>query len=82
MAASCDDLRRREVFWADFDQVCQIGVSLENENFPEVSIALYRYDGERCLAVVDGESVSLAERSAVIDLVAAACAIVLRRDDS
>lgn len=136
MAASCDDLWHREVFWTDFGQVCQIGVSLEgadytitseqdgeervwsyqeekvdtgnlqsalasltadsftserptekeeirltlsleNESFPEVSIALYRYDREHCLAVVDGESVSLVARSAVVDLIEAVHAIVL-----
>ena len=52
-------------------------VYLDNENFPEVRIALYRYDGTRCLAVVDGESVSLVDRTAVVDLVEAVHAIVL-----
>ncbi len=52
-------------------------LSLDNENQPEVSIALYRYDGSDCLAVVDGESVSLVPRSAVVDLIEAVHAIVL-----
>ena len=50
---------------------------LENENFPQVKLELYRYDGAHCLAVVDGEPVSLVERSQVVDLVEAVNAIVL-----
>lgn len=50
---------------------------LENENFPQVTIELYRYDGSYCLAVVDGESVSLVKRSDVMDFVEAVQAIVL-----
>lgn len=52
-------------------------IHLGNENFPQVQIKLYRYDGSRCLAVVDGESVSLVERKAVVDLIEAVHAIVL-----
>lgn len=52
-------------------------VHLDNENFPEVKIQLYRYDGSDCLAVVDGKPVCLVKRSQVIDLVEAVNAIVL-----
>jgi len=52
-------------------------VHLDNENFPEVQIKLYRYDGSYCLAVVDGEPVSLVKRSNVVDLIEAIHAIVL-----
>ena len=52
-------------------------IHLDNENFPQVEVKLYRYDGSRCLAVVDGESVSLVERTAVVDLIEAVHAIVL-----
>ena len=52
-------------------------VSLDNETFPQVVIRLYRYDGETCLAVVDGSPVCLVERSAVVDLIEAVNAIVL-----
>ena len=138
-AASYNDLRHREVIWADFDTVTQIDITLEgenhtitsawndnkgaervwyygedevdiydlqsalesltadsftdetpnqkeeisltvyldNENFPQVKIQLFRYDGRSCLAVVDGESVSLVERSAVMGLVEAVQSIVL-----
>ena len=50
---------------------------LDNETFPTVEIILYRYDGTNCLAVVDGESVSLIPRSSVMELVEAVQAIVL-----
>lgn len=52
-------------------------VHLDNENFPQIQIKLYRYDGSHCLAVVDGESVSLVERAAVVDLIEAIYTIVL-----
>lgn len=57
----------------------EIGLTLylDNEHFPQVEITLYRYDGTLCLAVVDGESVSLVERGEVMDLVEAVQAIVL-----
>lgn len=52
-------------------------IHLDHESFPQVQIELYRYDGSRCLAVVDGESVSLVDRAAVVELVEAVHAIVL-----
>ena len=52
-------------------------IHLDNENFPQVQIKLYRYDGSHCLAVVDGESVSLVKRTAVVDLIEAVHTIVL-----
>ena len=135
-AASYNDLRHQEVLTADFDDIQQIDISLEdqeytidvteeddektysyggeeldisdfqsalealtadsftdeepadkeeigltlhldNENYPEVTVDLYRYDGSYCLAVIDGEPVSLVERSYVVDLVEAVNAIVL-----
>lgn len=50
---------------------------IDNENQPEVRIELYRYDGNNCLAVVDGEPVSLISRSYVVDLIEAVNAVVL-----
>ena len=50
---------------------------LDNETFPTVEIVLYRYNGTECLAVVDGESVSLVPRSYVMELVEAVQTIVL-----
>ena len=51
-------------------------VSLDNEQCPTVSIAVYRYDGTHCLAVVDGEPVSLVPRSDTVDLTEAVRALV------
>lgn len=135
MEASYNDLRHQDVFTADFDDVYQVDISLEdnvytltseedddgqtwyygeevemasfkkalsaleaesftdetptgkeeisltvyldNENYPEIKIELYRYDGSNCLAVVDGEPVSLIDRSSAVDLIEAVQAIVL-----
>lgn len=52
-------------------------VHLDSENFPQVQITLYRYDGEHCLAAVDGESVALVERSGAVALIEAVHTIVL-----
>jgi hypothetical protein len=52
-------------------------VYLDNDNYPEVQIQLYRYDGSSCLAVVDGKPVSLVKRSDVVALIEAINAIVL-----
>lgn len=52
-------------------------VYLENENYPEVRVELYRYDGSHCLAAVDGTPVSLVPRSEVVELIEAVHAIVL-----
>lgn len=52
-------------------------VHLNNENFPEVKIELYRYDGERCLAVVNGKPLASVGRSYVVDLMEAVNGIVL-----
>ncbi|MBQ8621793.1 MAG: hypothetical protein IJ422_05715 [Oscillospiraceae bacterium] len=61
-------------------EVEEIGLTLhlDSETFPTVEIRLYRYDGSLCLAVVDGDPVSLVSRSSVMDLVEAVQAIVLR----
>ncbi len=50
---------------------------LENENFPEISLKLYRKDGEVCLAVVDGKSVAYVPREQVVELIEAVNGIVL-----
>lgn len=50
---------------------------LDNEDFPKVTIQLYRYNGTVCLAVVDGKSVAFVSRSDVMELVEAAQSIIL-----
>lgn len=52
-------------------------VYLDNKNYPEVKVELYRYDGNNCLAVIDGEPVALVARNYVVDLIEAVNAIVL-----
>lgn len=59
------------------DEEIGLTLHLDNENFPTVEIRLYRYDGSVCLAVVDGDPISLVSRSSVMDLVEAVQAIVL-----
>ena len=57
----------------------EIGLTLylNKEQHPQVLIELYRYDGSRCLAVVDGEPLALVDRAAVVELVEAVYGIVL-----
>ena len=57
----------------------RLKLHLENEAFPETEIVLYRYDGTNCLAVVDGESISLVPRASVVELVETVQSIVLNR---
>lgn len=61
----------------DGKEEISLTVYLENENWPKIEIKLYRYDGEYCLAAVDGEPVSLVKRSAAVDLMEAVRGIVL-----
>ena len=50
---------------------------LENENFPTFTLTLYRYDGENCIACLDGEPVAFVSRSQTVDLVEAVRALTL-----
>lgn len=52
-------------------------IYLDNEVHPQVEIQLYRYDGEHCLALLDGKPVSLVPRSDVVDLIEAINTLVL-----
>lgn len=61
---------------ADKEEI-SLNLQINSENQPEAEIELYRYDGSNCLAVVDGEPVSLINRSYVVDLIEAVNAIVL-----
>ena len=57
-------------------------VHLDNEDFPTLTLALYRYDGENCIATVDGEPVAFVSRSQTVDLVEAFRAVVLGASES
>lgn len=50
---------------------------LDNKNYPEIQLELYRDDGSFCIAVLDQEPVSHVDRSYVVDLVEAVHEIVL-----
>lgn len=52
-------------------------VYLDNERCPQIRIALYRYDGNDCLALVDGKPFALIPRADAVDLIEAVNAIVL-----
>lgn len=52
-------------------------IYLDNKNYPEINVDIYRYNGKNCLAVVDGKPLSLVKRSDVIDLAEAVNAVVL-----
>ena len=55
----------------------EISLSATLEGGAEVSLRLYRIDGESCLAYVDGESVGYVARSLAVELMEAVNAIVL-----
>lgn len=50
---------------------------LDHEDEPELTIALYRCDGSKCLAVVDGKSVAYVPRGEMVTLAEAVRAIAL-----
>ena len=52
-------------------------LTLNDDAATRVSIALDRYDGTRCLAMVDGRPFALVDRGQVVDLMEAVHAIVL-----
>lgn len=58
-------------------QEIRLTLHLTDENFSQVEIVFYRYDGSNCLATVDGDSFALVSRSSVVDLMEAVNAIVL-----
>lgn len=51
--------------------------TLDNENYPTVSLKLYRRDGTFCLAVLDGKPLCLVSRTLVMNLTEAVYSIVL-----
>ena len=57
----------------------EIGITLylNNDSFSQAVIKLYRYDGNTCLAYVDGKPVALIPRSQAVSLIEAVNTIVL-----
>ena len=62
----------------DGKEEISLTIYLEKENFQKVIIQLYRYDGEKCIAVVDGKPAAFVARSSVVDLVEAVNGVVLK----
>ena len=62
---------------ASGQQELHLTLHLDNEDYPEVSVTLYRYDGAQCLAAVDGKSVAYVLRSEAVELMEAIRTIVL-----
>lgn len=58
-------------------QEAALTVHLANETFPEVELGLYRYDGDNCIATLDGQTVCLIGRVYVVDLQEAINRIVM-----
>lgn len=58
------------------EEIC-LKFYFENENYKEMEMTIYRYDGETCLVTIDGESTALVERTSVVDLIEAVNAIIL-----
>lgn len=61
----------------DQKEEISLTIYLDNENYPEVRIQLYRYDGSDCIAAVDGKPTAFVERAYVVDLIEAVNSIVL-----
>ena len=50
---------------------------LDNEDFSTFTLTLYRYDGESCIACVDGEPIAFVSRDKAVDLIEAVHAVTL-----
>lgn len=50
---------------------------LDNEDFSTFTLTLYRYDGESCIACVDGEPIAFVFRDKTVDLIEAVRAVTL-----
>ena len=50
---------------------------LDNEDFSTFTLTLYRYDGESCIACVDGEPIAFVSRDKAVDLIEAVRTVTL-----
>lgn len=55
----------------------RLTLHLDSEACPQTELVFYRYDGDSCLAVIDGSSWALVPRESVVELIEAVNAIVL-----
>lgn len=51
---------------------------VDNPNHPEITVTIYRQDGESCVGTVNGNTVSLIDRSDVVDFIESVNSIVLK----
>ena len=58
-------------------QEISLTLHLDHEDEPELTITLYRCDGSKCLAVVDGKSVAYVPRGEMVTLAEAVRTIAL-----
>lgn len=58
-----------------------IVVTAKDESIPQVSIDIYRYDGEECIVSVDNEPLGYLKRSKVINLKEAVNSVVLGKEE-
>jgi len=61
----------------DGQEEISLTIHLDNEDFPTLTLTLYRYDGETCIACVDGDPVAFVSRSQTVDLVEVVRALTL-----
>ena len=61
----------------DGQEEISLTVHLDNEDFPEFTLTIYRYDGTNCLAEVDGKSVAFVSRDNTVALVEAVNKLIL-----
>jgi hypothetical protein len=61
----------------DGQEEISLTVHLDNEDFPEFTLTLYRYDGTNCIAEVDGKSVAFVSRDNTVALVEAVNKLIL-----
>lgn len=59
------------------EEEIRLTIQPDNENYPQMELALYRVDGTSCLAEVDGTPLALIPRTQAIDLVEAVQAFAL-----
>ena len=61
----------------DGQEEISLTVHLDNEDFPEFTLTLYRYDGTNCIAEVDGSPVAFVARDKTVALVEAVNKLIL-----
>ena len=59
------------------EEELSLTVHLDKSSIPSIELVFYRYDGENCLAVVDGTPTALVARDSVVNLIEAINAVVL-----